>query len=271
MAHIYPIDNKNLLFINPPKCATNSVDKLFQMYYEPANYRALTYVKHPTTNDSDNPLRGHLTFRQVEEMKKITDSNSRYPTFWNKFSEIHYSFSTIRNPWARMVSWYHYLKQYHGPSLRGSDMDGSPSRWRNMNWEDMALDLSFEDFVYHWVINPKKYIKDGRTKVFLPQIEYIIDENGVVSVDFLVDCENLMNNMNKMFKKFNIFIEHIKIKKPDLRKNPSIPEINNYNPMANIEEPPLPPDALNLSPIMNTNAFNQSSTPLNNYRYNSNS
>ena len=109
MAHIYPIDNKNLLFINPPKCATTAVDRFFQLYYEPANYRRLTFVEHPSGGGYDNPLRGHLTFRQIQELKKNTDSDSRYPAFWEKFSTIHYSFATIRNPWERMVSWYSFL------------------------------------------------------------------------------------------------------------------------------------------------------------------
>ena len=40
--------------------------------------------------------------------------------------------------------------------------------------------------------------------------------------------------------------------------------------MANIEEPPTPPEKLELNPIMNTNSFNQSNVPLSTYRYNSN-
>tara|TARA_R110001592_G_scaffold37424_4_gene124843 strand:- start:6535 stop:7335 length:801 start_codon:yes stop_codon:yes gene_type:complete len=61
---------------------------------------------------------------------------------------------------------------------------------------------------------------------------------------------------------------NIKIEKPDLRKGTAIPEI--YNPMVNVEEPSPLPEALDLSSVMNTNSFNQSNTPLNNYRYNSN-
>mgnify|MGYP003625030976 CR=1 FL=1 len=63
----------------------------------------------------------------------------------------------------------------------------------------------------------------------------------------------------------------ITIKKTDLRSNISIPEINNYNPMVNIEEPPPTPDALNLSSIINSNSFNESNASLNNYRYKTNS
>ena len=74
-----------------------------------------------------------------------------------------------------------------------------------------------------------------------------------------LDKKDPLNNIN------------IKIPKPDLRVNPSLPEMDNHNPMANIEEPPATPEALNLSPIMNTNSFNQSNVPLSTYRYNSNS
>ena len=45
--------------------------------------------------------------------------------------------------------------------------------------------------------------------------------------------------------------------KPDLRNETPIPEINRYNPMANIEEPPPTPEELELNTIMNTNDFNE--------------
>ncbi len=64
---------------------------------------------------------------------------------------------------------------------------------------------------------------------------------------------------------------NIQFEKPDLRVNPALPELDSsYNPMANIEEPPTPPEKLELNPIMNTNSFNQSNVPLSTYRYNSN-
>ncbi len=63
----------------------------------------------------------------------------------------------------------------------------------------------------------------------------------------------------------------IKLEKPDLRNNPALPEMNNYNPMINIEEPPPTKKQLELNPIMNTNSFNQSNVPLSTYRYKANS
>ena len=45
---------------------------------------------------------------------------------------------------------------------------------------------------------------------------------------------------------------------PDLRNNIPIPEINNYNPMVNIEEIPPTPKELELQYTMNTDAFNKS-------------
>ena len=66
----------------------------------------------------------------------------------------------------------------------------------------------------------------------------------------------------------------ITLQEPDLRSlnNISLPEPpSDYNPMANIEEPLPPPKALELNPIMNSNDFNKSNTPLNSYRYKLNS
>ena len=62
---------------------------------------------------------------------------------------------------------------------------------------------------------------------------------------------------------------NIQIQQPDLRNNPSLPETNNYNVMANIDEPPPTPEGLKLNAIMNTNSFNQhNASPLGTYQYN---
>ena len=53
---------------------------------------------------------------------------------------------------------------------------------------------------------------------------------------------------------------NIQFEKPDLRVNPALPELDSsYNPMANIEEPPLPPEGLSFVSVNNnnTNTFNE--------------
>ena len=71
-------------------------------------------------------------------------------------------------------------------------------------------------------------------------------------------------NMNDPLDNINI-----QLQQPDLRSNSAIPETNTYNAMANIEEPPVTPEGLDLQPIMNTNSFNQNNaSPLGTYQYN---
>ena len=61
---------------------------------------------------------------------------------------------------------------------------------------------------------------------------------------------------------------NIQPEQPNLQINPALPETNNYNIMANIEEPPIPPEGHELNPIMNTNSFNQNATnTLGTYQY----
>lgn len=69
----------------------------------------------------------------------------------------------------------------------------------------------------------------------------------------------------------NQILDEIKIMvmNPDLRVNPTLPEGPDYDPMANIEEPPPTSKALELNPIMNTNDFNKSNASFNTYRSNS--
>ena len=57
----------------------------------------------------------------------------------------------------------------------------------------------------------------------------------------------------------------IKISKPDLKNTTIVPEVGMYNPMANIEEPPMPPDGL-IFFSTNTDSFNNNQLSLNNWR-----
>ena len=57
----------------------------------------------------------------------------------------------------------------------------------------------------------------------------------------------------------------VKIAKPDLKNTTIVPEIGTYNPMANIEEPPMPPDGL-IFFSTNTDSFNNNQLSLNNWR-----
>ena len=71
-------------------------------------------------------------------------------------------------------------------------------------------------------------------------------------------------NPNDPLDNINIYPQQ-----PDLRVNSSIPETNNYNVMAHIEEPPLTPEGLSIPNISNTNSFNQNAaSPLGTYEYN---
>tara|TARA_R110001592_G_scaffold196025_4_gene443740 strand:+ start:1908 stop:2732 length:825 start_codon:yes stop_codon:yes gene_type:complete len=58
---------------------------------------------------------------------------------------------------------------------------------------------------------------------------------------------------------------NVAISKPDLKNTTIVPETGMYNPMANIEEPPLPPGGLTFT-SNNTDSFNNNQLSLNEWR-----
>jgi len=106
---------------------------------------------------------GHLNFN------KLYYSNPR------KASE-YYKFTFVRNPWARLVSAYHFL-------LKGG-MNSTDKNWAKINLIEFS---SFGDFVRSWVNdeNINSYIH------FIPQYKFISDGNGVIKADFVGKTENI--------------------------------------------------------------------------------
>ena len=179
MAGVYKFKNKLGLFINPPKCATNTIEKVL----EPLIVSKIT---------------GHITFREVKNN-------------YSDFDDIDFSFATIRNPWERLVSWYMYLRQYRSNSLRVDYND----KKSNTLVKNLPADISFEDFVYNLIEN--KIYRFGRSEqVFTPQIEYIIGDDKSIKVDYLIDCSNLQHNFYNMTNELGIKLHDREIGLPNM-------------------------------------------------------
>tara|TARA_B100001094_G_C18171674_1_gene795495 strand:+ start:1696 stop:2559 length:864 start_codon:yes stop_codon:yes gene_type:complete len=59
----------------------------------------------------------------------------------------------------------------------------------------------------------------------------------------------------------------MRLEKPDLKNTSIVPEMSQYNPLANIEEPGLPPGGLDFTTLINnTNSFNENQESLDNWQ-----
>ena len=114
-------------------------------------------------------LRGHLTYIETREALK------------GKVSATY--ICTIRNPWARMASYYRFIKT-RPPSDHGF-------RDLHIRLNDA---LTFEGFVDH-VDSLKE-----RATMLRPQGDYLIDENGDVAVDHILKLENLQEELAPLLK-----------------------------------------------------------------------
>jgi len=101
------------------------------------------------------------------------------------------SFASVRNPWDRLVSWYAFnchdyradrqqSEEYRNLGFKGWIMKGCPHR----GWSP-----------HHHAHQPSDTI---------PQMGWIVDENGEVIVDHIVRLENLQQDFEKIRVKLNL-------------------------------------------------------------------
>jgi hypothetical protein len=137
-----PFDDTRTIFVHIPKCAGTSVSKaLF------GNFSG-----------------GHLTFDE----------------YLNHFEPgciaSYFKFTFVRNPWDRVVSCYHYLKD--GGSREGDRL------WFST---ELAPLKDFEQFVKRWLNKENIWTKQA----FTPQYHYIVERRNKAQVDFVGYLENL--------------------------------------------------------------------------------
>lgn len=117
-----------------------------------------------------------LRFDLKTATEKISELGS---TYWYKFS-----FTIVRNPWDRVVSHYHYRVETNQTNL-GTNPIGFN------DW----VKLAYKNNV------PEYYDKP---KMFMPQLNWVIDTKGKILVDFIGRFEQLHRDFNYVCKKLQI-------------------------------------------------------------------
>lgn len=153
---IEPFYKNKCIFVHIPKCAGVSVSKsLF-----------------------GNLAGGHRTIRDYQKI------------FTPMEFESFFKFCFVRNPWDRLVSAFHFLKN--------GGMNDMDKHWFSSN---LIQFKNFESFVNEWVIYPENkwaYIH------FFPQYYYIYDDNQCPKIDFIGDFENLNSDYTFITKKLGV-------------------------------------------------------------------
>ena len=116
---------------------------------------------------------------------------------WHEFKrksvflfENYYKFSFVRNPWDRVVSSYHYLKQ------------GGNQTKRDMEFKDSVIEKygTFESFIMDYLNHNTIW----SNKLFWPQWFFLLDGKDNLQVDFLGKFENIEGDFAVLAKKLNI-------------------------------------------------------------------
>src|SRR5699024_2403391 len=146
-------DENKIIFVHIPKTAGNAITK--SLYNKPAA--------------------GH------DKLIKYKESNEeKYRSY--------FKFCIVRNPWDRMVSAYHYLKE---GGKGGNDADFANTYLSSIN--------DFKEFVYK--LQNKKFKNKVLNWIhFVPQYAFVCDEKDNIEVDFYGKYEQLEQDFNLLKK-----------------------------------------------------------------------
>lgn len=151
------MDSKEVIFIHIPKAAGTSISKA---------------------------LFGERTGHNTALAYKAANAKK-----YNQY----FKFSVVRNPWARLLSSYNYLK---------SSPHEEDREWARDNIDKYE---GFEEFVIKWV-TPENIM---RWKHFIPQSYFLCDETGKVIVDAWYKLEYLNESKIEIEKVTDTEIEHL--------------------------------------------------------------
>ena len=157
-------DSQNFIFIHIPKTAGSSITKAL------APWRS-DYIPPKTTTQEFFRDPDHFT--QAEYHKLLGSNAANF-----------FTFTAIRNPWDRLVSYYH-------KGLPRSLLGG-------------AIDNSFEEFIENRIIHMKPYPRyPSECRQWAPCTEWF----DPLKIDFIIRFENLVQDFELACKKLKIKAE----------------------------------------------------------------
>ena len=101
-----------------------------------------------------------------------------------------FKFAFVRNPWDRLVSWWSMID-----GIRAQIAATQPP---NKFVAYVLQAVSFEEFITR--CTDEIVDADGRKYIFRNQIDYLVDDNGKVIVDFIGRFERLQSDFDEVTK-----------------------------------------------------------------------
>ncbi|EOH1934139.1 sulfotransferase family 2 domain-containing protein, partial [Campylobacter jejuni] len=148
-------DKYKCIFIHVPKVAGSSIERVIYQ--------------------TDKWLVGH---------RKAND----YMMFNKERFESYFSFGFVRNPYDRVVSAYHYLR--NGGGTLGDEKWAKENIYKYNSFKEFVLDLKnveIQNKILNWIH-------------FIPQYKFLCDNEKNILVNFLGKFENLEEDFQKILK-----------------------------------------------------------------------
>lgn len=194
-------NEKKMVYYHIPKCGGNTVVKVICSYYGFAEVAQDTHHLYETFFTDENrcfidDIQDKHTIRERGKLRYYYTHQDIDP----HMLEEYFSFTFVRNPYAKLFSAYCYLNRHilrnpENPTIRGSK-------------ENASLFADFNTFVknYRQVNNISFY------HAFISQYEQLITPYGNISINFIGRTENLDNDLCLVLRcmGFNIHPEHAK-------------------------------------------------------------
>jgi Sulfotransferase family len=124
--------------------------------------------------------RKHFTARELRDVHG--------ESAWNAC----FKFSFVRNPWDRLVSWWSMIDN----SRDYIDQAQPPNAFFGYV---LGRARSFEDFLSR--CDDEIVDSDGRKNIFRNQIDYLVDDNGAIIVDFVGRFERLQEGFDEICRR----------------------------------------------------------------------
>ncbi len=155
------------VFVHIPKTAGTSVEQVFLSYLGlDQNSRAALLLREKLEYESGPPRLAHLTTEEYLDNDFITPEQR----------EDYFFFATVRNPWARVQSCYHFLNFDHDHSLN--------------DFVANQLEKKMNSAKYGWFLRP--------------QTDFIYDKNDQLLVDTVCRFEQLQADFNAVHAKVGL-------------------------------------------------------------------
>ncbi|MBU3023392.1 sulfotransferase family 2 domain-containing protein [Aestuariibacter sp. A3R04] len=129
----------------------------------------------------------------LEELGRPHDPFIRAEALLGNSINNYKTIAFVRNPFDRLVSWYTMIRE-HGRVLTRAEKDQNPNY--NLLWQQvLEQSTSFSEFIENC---SEAQDRAGWKPFLYNQLDYLLDANGNVAVDFIGRFEDLNNDVTRM-------------------------------------------------------------------------